>query len=113
VAYDPVNEGEGDYEVTVSVFWCFTVGMTSPLEQEWTIYPNPGLEGFTLLNSSGKEIRSVVLLDISGRLIQSHVQPIAPSARTEIQPAGLSPGTYVVRVTTSDQKRSDRRWVVQ
>jgi hypothetical protein len=89
-----------------------SVGSNERDAATWSMFPNPGNGVFTLANGTGSDIIQVQLFDMAGRMIFSRNERIPAQVQSVIDAGDLSTGIYMVRVLTSDNKRSDRRLVV-
>lgn len=74
-----------------------TVGFEELSDLDWRIYPNPAKNELKISIKS-EEIRSIQILDISGRLLLT--KESVEKGITMIDLSGISNGAYIVRVNT-------------
>jgi hypothetical protein len=82
---------------------CSTVSTEPVLERETVqlmVAPNPASESVRFTSRSGKQILSIVLYDINGRLIQNHQN--VNNTQFDMNRNGLTPGLYVAKVRFED-----------
>jgi hypothetical protein len=99
-----INPGPNDSLVfTVTT----TTGLTSPVQESFSVFPNPGKEGFTI-NYSG-EASALVLRDASGRLVYS---------ASEVKPGmyfgmpDLRAGVYMIELINENQVVARQSWIL-
>lgn len=110
-------EGTTDYigecELTVKVSNSFGYDLinllivantsTSISEQKksgFDFYPNPASENITIVNSNGRNIKSIKLTDNLGKIIMSH--PIETTGDIDLSLSHIPSGIYLLQVITTD-----------
>lgn len=92
----------GNYTITfnkTSLAYTFTttLGVKDFNAVNFKVYPNP-TQGNWVFNSSEKNIESIVIVDITGKIVKT----TAPkSNQTSIDASGLTPGIYFANITTA------------
>lgn len=77
-------------------------------QSEYTILPNPVKDYFTILNnSSAKEIKSIQVMDVSGKIIKT------ANSNEKIDCSNWNNGTYFVRIEDKSGKVVTEKIVVQ
>lgn len=83
----------------------------SPVESEFLvkIYPNPNHGQFKVLSSQNSDLR---ILSSLGQIMVDQIR-LSANRELEIQATFLSPGLYIVQLTTAEGKRINRKIIIQ
>ena len=74
----------------------------NPKEQEVSLFPNPAIkEIIIILKDNTKKVRSLSIIDASGRIIKQ-VKPLAPSGNITVDVRTFQKGIYWVRIDTDN-----------
>lgn len=99
-----INPGPNDSLVfTVTT----TTGITSPVQESFSVFPNPGKEGFTI-NFSGNA-SALVVRDASGRLVYSSDE-VKPGMYFGM--SDLKAGMYMIELVNKDQVVARQSWIL-
>ncbi|MFK7786188.1 MAG: T9SS type A sorting domain-containing protein [Crocinitomicaceae bacterium] len=83
VAFDPVNG-------------CPPVGIEEETSANFTLYPNPVNESFTLKGLDGVDINSIVVSDATGKVVRTHDN--VNESTFDVNVADLNEGVYFVTI---------------
>ena len=99
--YIPVNSYDFEY-----VEHNLGTPMPSAGDEPLKIFPNPASDAFTLINPFGEPIRTISVMDASGKLVRQFNSP-DPGLIHQVQIGFLARGSYIVQVeSNSGQVRS-------
>jgi hypothetical protein len=84
------------------------VGFKSGLETfdgQYSIFPNPTSDLVQVIKLGEKNVQetSIEILDVHGRIVNAKTSEIQPNKHWNIQSSNLSPGIYMLRISTSNQ----------
>lgn len=84
------------------------VGFKSGLETfdgQYSIFPNPASDLLQVIKLGEKNVQetSIEILDVHGRIVNAKAFEIQPNKHWNIQSSNLSPGIYMLRISTSNQ----------
>lgn len=74
------------------------VGLTQTEINDILLYPNPVSNGLVYIKTNNDVIKSIEVVDLSGRLVETSV--ISPTSSYSIISLPQKSGTYIVRITT-------------
>lgn len=80
--------------------------------EAWTIFPNPSEGVFNLSYSGANGAANIDLLDVTGRVVRAERTSLSRGTVHTMSLAGLSAGTYTVRLTVNGE-RTDKRLIVR
>lgn len=97
------KNSNGKWSLTnILAFTKSTLGVNqfSEIEKLFTAYPNPAKEQFTVQYPQEKIIKSIDLIDITGRVfsVKSHTE----NNQVQVETSTLASGTFFVRINTDD-----------
>jgi hypothetical protein len=84
------------------------VGFKSGLETfdgQYSIFPNPASDLLQVIKLGEKNVQetSIEILDVHGRIVNAKASEIQPNKHWNIQSSNLSPGIYMLRISTCNQ----------
>jgi hypothetical protein len=103
----PAGDNKTRFEIT---FKNFNNLLTNPDDSitSFQVYQNNNNSMLTVVNSLKKEVKTLSLYDVTGKLIVSKVN-LGKQDQYEVSTSGLSDGIYIVKLTTSDNLTVDKK----
>lgn len=82
-------------------------------EASMTVFPNPFSDDFAVQLSDlrGKHTVSLVLTDLTGRIVYRSMETITGSARIDVRPGALAPGVYVLQLHSQGKRIAGRKLI--
>lgn len=107
-ACDPLAYGEfEDYCIHMSD----EVSVQEVKGKEFTLYPNPAEDQLTVQWSESTQVRSLVLLDLRGKVIYKNDQPYGQMSVLDL--SNFADGVYFIRLIDENQFATTKQVVVQ
>ncbi len=88
------------------------VNEQSVKKEEITIYPNPAYNNVSVSSKNGKNIKHIVITDLTGRQVYGNNYGTG-SIETEMNILFLQPGNYFVTITTSENIHTEKLVIVK
>lgn len=88
-----------------------TLSNTSEVLNSFQVYQNNEIEMLTIFNSMLKDIKSVSLYDVTGKLVINKLN-LGSSEQIQVATSGLSDGIYIVKLNTVDNFSIDKKIAV-
>ncbi len=79
------------------------VGLQEKELSKLTIYPNPASSEFSLLNPANKEMKELIIMDLSGKVVLRTNLHNTTSKELTINTQLLAKGIYEIQLNTGDQ----------
>ncbi|MEZ4740741.1 MAG: T9SS type A sorting domain-containing protein [Flavobacteriales bacterium] len=104
--------------ITFTMDWLYgssqvSVADIKPEDIVFTPYPNPTNGMLDLRLEDLLEVRSIEVINASGKLMQQITKPMTGTVSGVLDMSGLAAGMYQVRITRADGEQGTRRVVVQ
>lgn len=81
------------------------------LSNQFTLYPNPATDVFTIISQENKPIKQIKIYDLTGKLIANH--SIENEIQIQLSVENLSSGTYFLQLLTNDEITAVQKLVIR